>query len=275
MVRRDHGTCCCVFPLKFGVALVAMYIFMNSLLCLLALFTGDIRMQGQGYSLTWYWVPPILGAFGSIFGFLGLLGVYDDTPSWLRIFCIYLLAKLFVMGITMVADYWVLYQCEGWLQDPLHTVQYSPQMYALASQGVCSWSRYSYIIGAGIDFAVNAYLTYCSVEYTRQISMNPPYNIDFGLDDYDVSGRWKLYHAKAPQLPPSFFSTERDVEELENPMSIDSDPWAYGTMEKQEALDGIGHFGPDGMPLKNDKLPFTPAGGDYEREASARQQVAI
>ena len=65
---RDHGTCCIFVPLKLGVSLVAMLVFLDAVLSLLATFTGDIRLQPNGYSERFYHLPSVLGIFGLVLG---------------------------------------------------------------------------------------------------------------------------------------------------------------------------------------------------------------
>lgn len=256
--ERDFGTCCCFFPLKFGVGLICALYFSLSVINILALFTGDIRFQGNGYNLTWYWVPSIVGAFGLIFGFVGLLGVYDDKPRWMRAFNYWLLVRLIVEGISIAADFWTLGGCEGWLDDPAHTESYNPQMWALADQDVCKWARWAYSMGCSVDLLLGAYFTYCSWLYMRIIERNPPYAIDFGLERYDVASRWKRYKARTPSFPPSY-AFSKDEESV--PLQGDFD---YGSVGQQDDLDGIGAFGPDGMQMTAGQAPpnlFEPASG--------------
>mmetsp|Transcript_68870 Transcript_68870/g.149885 ORF Transcript_68870/g.149885 Transcript_68870/m.149885 type:complete len:269 (+) Transcript_68870:117-923(+) len=253
--ERDHGTCCLVLPLKLGVGLICMLIFALSMLNFVALLTGDIRLQGNGYSLDFYRLPSIVGCFGFIFGFIGLLGVYDDKWQWLRIFNVFLVVKLLAMALACAADYWTLRSCEGWINSPTAETQNNPQMYVLSSMGVCPWARWSYLIGATLDIGFQVYITYCSVLYQMQLASNPPYALDFGLERYDVTGRWKFYQVTDPR---NDYVPDRDMKEEKQPI-IDVGPALgvqYGANQYGGNQQELHHYGPDGM----DTI-FTPADG--------------
>lgn len=227
--RRVNGTCCLLIPLKFGVGMIAMYQFSMGMSCLLALFLEDIRMQPNGYDTSLYYLPATVGAFGVIFGFVGLLGVYDDKVNWIRSFNFYLLAALSAKAIAFAADYLVLRQCDTWLKNP-HAESLNPQLYALASQDVCSYARYSYVLGFSMDFAVNLYFTYCALEYYKQVVENRHYAIDFGDERYNAVARWKRFQVKEPEEPEK----EEDEENvsLTNKAEIQSD---YGAVDDDPA----------------------------------------
>lgn len=190
--QRDFGTCCALLPLKFGVGLITMYLFIHSIICIIALTTQDIRFQANGYSERFFWVPSCVGAFGLVFGFIGLLGVYDDKMSWVRALNLFFLTKLVGMLMAMIADYWNLRLCG---QGPSSI----PAIQALAAAGVCSQARSSYLFGCIVDYGVNLYFYYCCWDYQKQLESNPPFGIEFGHEKYDVSGRWKMYKVKDPR----------------------------------------------------------------------------
>jgi hypothetical protein len=215
--QREHGTCCIILPLKLGVGLIAMYTFTMSLLCILALFSGDIRLQANGYNQTFYYLPSIVGTLGLVFGFVGLLGVFDDKFSWVKAFTYFLFFKLACMTATMVADYFTLQQCDNWLKNPAHTEAFNPQMYALAAQGVCPWALWAYVIGCSVDFGINLYLTYCCWAYYRQLFYNPGYEIDFGNEKYDAEARWRLYQVPNPYADYVPLKGRAPIQDAEEP----------------------------------------------------------
>lgn len=240
---REHGTCCLVLPLKLGVGLISMFIFSCSLINILALFTGDIRLQGNGYALWLYNWPSAVGALGIVFGFIGLLGTYDDKPSWLFAFVAFYFVKIAVMVLTAFFDYRVLRQCDSWLNVPEHIKTPNPQLEVLAQNDVCPWARWAYTLGTSLDIAVNVYLFFCVFSYYKQIVLNPPYPIDFGNEKYDVTGRWRMYQVKDPRA--EYAMAEPPPRKLE---VVKQQP-EYGTMPA-----GGGTHGPDGMPLEEGKL---------------------
>jgi len=155
-------------------------------------------MQANGYNDYFYHVPNIISSFGLCFGFVGLLGIYDDKLDWVWIFNLFLITRLLAVGITMAADYHTLRQCGSWLSVPGHSEEFNPQMYVLASQGICPSAQWAYLIGCSVDFAINAYFTFCCWCYYKQLVSNPSYEIDFGHEKYDVAGRWRAYQVEDP-----------------------------------------------------------------------------
>mmetsp|Transcript_116327 Transcript_116327/g.370110 ORF Transcript_116327/g.370110 Transcript_116327/m.370110 type:complete len:288 (-) Transcript_116327:40-903(-) len=208
---RDQGTCCLFLPIKLGVGFIAMIVFAQSVVCLLALFTGDIRFQPNGYNLYTYRLPSITGSFGLLFGFMGLLGVYDDRFLWVWAFNRFMVVKLVTMFIAMLADHWELSKCDSWLESPEHlnTLKYgklginyiegNPAMTALAEQHVCPWARWAYMLGFGIEFSFWVYFTYKALLFERELKSCVPYPVDFGQERHDAVARWRLYGVKDPR----------------------------------------------------------------------------
>jgi len=195
---RDHGTCCLVFPLKLGVGVITMLVFAHSILCMLALVTGDIRFQPNGYNDRLYLLPVICGVFGLVFGFVGLLGAYDDKLSYLRAFNRYLCIKLVCMLVAIAGDGVTLNSCDTWAH--YHTATENVQLFRLSEAEVCPWARASYALGSIIDMAFWLYLTFRSFAYEGELFHNPPYKIDFGREKYDIQGRWQRYKVQDPRL---------------------------------------------------------------------------
>merc|ERR1712083_325342 len=126
-------------------------------------------------------------------GFIGLLGIYDDKPGWVKVFNYWMLVKLISIVLTFIADYRMLELCDTWLENPNYRVAGNVQMDKLAEEGVCPWARIAYIIGCSVDFSVWVYFTWITFAYQSALELNPPYSIDFGKERYDKEGRWKFY----------------------------------------------------------------------------------
>lgn len=193
---RDHGRCCLVLPLKFGIGIIAMYEFVSSLVCIMALLTGDIRFQATGYNPQFYHLYTGVGAFGLVFAFVGLLGVYDDKPDWIRHYNLFLIAKQIALFVSICADVHVLRRCEGWTKH--HTAEENPHMFLLSQQGVCPWAQWAYFLGCTVDFLFNLYFVYLSLHYQKMILMYPSYKVDFANERHDVTARWQRFHVKNP-----------------------------------------------------------------------------
>lgn len=250
-LAREHGTCCLILPLKFGVGLITMFIFTMSLVHILALFTGDIRFQGNGYALWVYNVPSVVGSLGLVFGFIGLLGTYDDKPSWMFYFVMFYFVKIAFMILAAFFDYRVLRQCDSWLNVDEHLKTPNPQLEVLAQNNVCPWARWSYLLGTSLDIGFNIYLFLCVYSYYRMIILNPPYPIDFGNEKYDVAGRWKQYQVKDPR---GEYAMREPKAKYEEPELVKQVLPNYGTVDAEAA------YGPDGMQQGEGAPLFTSAG---------------
>mmetsp|Transcript_1853 Transcript_1853/g.5445 ORF Transcript_1853/g.5445 Transcript_1853/m.5445 type:complete len:260 (-) Transcript_1853:19-798(-) len=238
---RDHGTCCLVFPLKLGVGVITMLVFAHSILCMLALVTGDIRFQPNGYNEAFYRLPALCGAVGLVVGFVGLLGTYDDNVSQLWLFNRYLVVLILCKLAAMIADGLALYRCEDWAKH--HKPEENRQLYALSSQEVCPWARTSYLVGCIIDMAAWIYVAARCFAYEYEIAHNPPYKIDFGREKYDIDARWQFYKVRDPR-----FDIQESVrlQEMEN--QEERSPLFYGSLPSPPQSTGSLGYGPDGMP---------------------------
>jgi len=231
---RDHGTFCLFLPLKLGVGIACMLVFVSSMVSILALLSSDIRFRATGYNQTVYYFPEIVGAFGIVFGFVGLLGTYDDKWYQLWWFNRYFAVKLAAICVAVFADFVTLQGCEVWEHD-LDSGS-NPQLLAISKAGICAWARWSYFVGCSIDIGVWAYLFACSYTFEDYVRRNPPYVIDFGGAEYDAQSRWDFYKVRDPR---------RD-RPLEPPAGLEEeDPFVqYGAVRQDEEA---GRCGPDAV----------------------------
>lgn len=211
-----------------------MLTFASSMVCVLALLTTDIRFRATGYNQTFRYVPEIVGSFGVLFSFIGLLGTYDDRWNQLWWFNRFLLVKLATMLLSVLADFVTLQSCESWKNGP-DSIS-NPHLLAISEQSLCSWARWSYAIGCSIDLGVTVYVFLACRRYEHQLRFKSPYSIDFGMERYDTKSRWDFYQVRDPHKDKPLASAA-DQEE---------DPFAfYGATEKDD--EEAGHYGPDGM----------------------------
>lgn len=230
---RDYGTFCVFLPLKIGVGISCMLVFTSSMVCILALLTSDIRFRSTGYNQSLFYIPEIVGAFGIVFGFVGLLGAYDDKWHQLWWFNRYFQAKIAALAVSVFADFVTLQHCEVWKNDPDSSS--NPQLLAISEESVCGWARWSYAVGCSIDLGAWLYLYWCSYRYEGNVRYGGAYNIDFGGERYDTQSRWDFYKVKD-------FRNDLPLE----PAAADQqdDPFAqYGAVKEEE----VGRYGPDGM----------------------------
>eukprot|EP00931_Biecheleriopsis_adriatica_P009530 TRINITY_DN110607_c0_g1_i1.p1 TRINITY_DN110607_c0_g1~~TRINITY_DN110607_c0_g1_i1.p1 ORF type:complete len:253 (+),score=45.35 TRINITY_DN110607_c0_g1_i1:74-832(+) len=240
---RDHGTMCIMLPLKLGVAFVAMAVFMDGMLCVVATFTGDIRFQPNGYNIAFYRVPTFIGVFGVLCGFIGILGVYDDKPGWVRIMVLYLFAKVTGLAAASAADYWTLRMCDSWNSSVDHEAVNNIQMSKLAEAGVCPWARLAYLFGSCTVILFWTYCAYHARSFYQQISVDPSYKIDFGDEKHDSTARWKFYGVKDPRLDP-----ELEKQPLLPNMQEEEQEYGAATPAQGTTAPGTAtRFGPDGF----------------------------
>lgn len=276
------GDCCWVLPLKLGCGLICMFHFAQSLLCILALMTGDIRFQGNGYNLHTYMLPSTVGALGVIFGFVGLLGVYHESLASIRAFNRFLVVKLGAMVITMVADYWELRKCDSWMETPesLRAERYdvadipslqgyygtgNVPMDGLAKEQVCPWARWAYLIGFFIDFGIAAYFAYKCLQLEWQLQLPALYPIDFGQGS-NITQRWLLFGVKDPRQESLIKPASKDAEDVEKMEQMKSE---YGSLDDvQRPYQDSHRFGPDGLDAPLAPLPPPPPQESWQLLAS-------
>lgn len=247
--RRDMGECCLILPLKLGVGLISMYIFAYSFVCMVALFSLDIRMESGGYSRNLHWLSPIVGVFGLAFGFIGLLGVFDDKPAWLKAFLFFMIGKLACAGLLFTADFLTLRLCSIWMDDPIRIAEMNAAMEELYTSKACPEAKTSYILGFSLEFAFNLYCTFHVWQYIRLLDLNMPYPVDFNYDKYNKFQRWKYFHVKDPDA----FVCKTEEEQ---PM-----------LGEEELDDNDVEFGPDGFAIDPAAPPAYNPDGTIMRNA--------
>mmetsp|Transcript_106228 Transcript_106228/g.310539 ORF Transcript_106228/g.310539 Transcript_106228/m.310539 type:complete len:216 (-) Transcript_106228:87-734(-) len=178
MVEKNYGTCLLCIPLRIGIVLIAMGTLAYGFVGAMVLATGDLRLQPGGYSIHTARLQAAMGTAGLIFGLMGLLGVYDGKPDWVRNMARFLEAKLVVALIVFVFDLVALMRCPTWASIP-HSQVTNPPLYAISSKGLCSTARLCYGIGFAIDFGFSYYCAWVSHIYCRRLASSQSYLISF------------------------------------------------------------------------------------------------
>lgn len=250
---RDHGQCCLCFPLKAGVGLVCMYYFSYGMFCLVAIFKStaaaantqsmSINLQFGGYNPAFFRLSTIVGIAGVVTGFIGILGVYDDFPKWIRVFYHYLQFQLFCGLIVFLADLWTLRGCEKYALLPEDERTWNPALFQLSSRDMCHWGRIAYIIGYVLQNIVEIYMLFNVWKYVSQIELNPPYPIDFGYEQYDAESRWKFYKVGKPEEIPMFTNPYEGYEATEEEANAAEAHKEYNP----DGVKGINTYSPDGF----------------------------
>jgi len=199
----------------------------------------SVDLQSGGYNATFLRLSAIVGVVGIFTGFAGFLGVYDDKPSWIRVFFHYLQFRLVCCIIVFAADLYTLSACEGFAALPEDRRDHSPAMLELSSRHMCYWGRLAYILGFVLQTILDLYMLYNVWKYTSQLELNPPYAIDFGYEKYDTASRWKFYGVTEPEEIPMFTKKEEyDATDGQDPFGKDFGP---------DGVKSQPTFAPDGM----------------------------
>lgn len=243
--ERDHGSCCCCLPLKFGVGLISMYIWIFSLIDCMALLefskSNQVRLMAGGYHLSTMKMNSLYGSFGLVIGFLGLLGIYDDKLSWIRIFANFVYVRLVLSFVVFLADVYTLtHDCEAFAANnagntngwSLHTV--NAPLHSLSENGLCHEATKAYCVGFAVDVLFNIYLCFCLFKYTHQLAHEPPYAIDFGASK---KNRWDFYRIN--EVP--FYANQRQQSEEGVPLAAPGErppeDASYGSIEYSDYME--------------------------------------
>mmetsp|Transcript_10981 Transcript_10981/g.25055 ORF Transcript_10981/g.25055 Transcript_10981/m.25055 type:complete len:244 (+) Transcript_10981:174-905(+) len=233
--ERDLGHACICLPLKLAVGVIAMYVCTMSLVCTLALLTNNVMFQPGGYNAFASQVLNYIGAAGILFGFLGLIGVYDDKLPLVRVFVYYFFLKFGAQICVFVIDFWTLRGCES--LDSSVGYQRNNPLRDLSDQGLCQAGRNSYLFGFIVDFWFNAYCVYSCYSYLWYLEVNPPFTIDFGMEKFDRHARWDLYKVRKN---PFYAEQLAEIDGEKRPLVADE---AQNGMEEdylQDPMQGVG-----------------------------------
>lgn len=143
------------------------------------LFTHDVRFQSGGYNPHTQHVQVTVGAVGLIFAPLGMLGVFDGKPSWIRAFYNFQLVQLAVLVMVFASDLVVLRRCENWANSLEAHLRPNVALYEVSRRGLCATARFYYIIGFLVDASVTSYFAVVTRDLCKQIEHGPMYLISF------------------------------------------------------------------------------------------------
>lgn len=205
----------------------------------------SINLQTGGYNPEFFRLSTIMGIAGVLFGMIGILGVYDDLPKWMRAFFHFMQAKLLCDCIVFAADVWTLSGCEKYASLPEKEQIFNPALFQLSKHDMCHWGRAAYIIGFAVQIIFEVYMLFNVWKYVSSIELNPPYPIDFGYEQYDTKKRWGFYKVKEPEEIPMF----QGISEL---ASYDRSEEEYDAREAKkeynpDGVKGVSTYAPDGF----------------------------
>lgn len=236
-------------PLKLGVGLICMAYLIYGMWCMVAMFNStvssgtmhaaSVHLQLGGYNPHFFRLSTIVGIIGIFTSFFGFLGVYDDKPSWVRMFFHYMQINLLCDIIVFAADMWTLSYCDKWASMPGDEKDTNTALLELSSHKMCHWGRISYALGFGITFVIELYMLYNVWKYLSQLELNPPYPIDFGYEKFDSTARWKFYSVQEPEEIP-MYTKQADYEAAQDDNSFQDQYGPDGVKTKPS-------YAPDGM----------------------------
>mmetsp|Transcript_82349 Transcript_82349/g.209322 ORF Transcript_82349/g.209322 Transcript_82349/m.209322 type:complete len:223 (+) Transcript_82349:155-823(+) len=184
---KDQGSCLFCVPLKIGCGLITAFHCFRALLCMAQFLRHDVRFQSGGYNPHTIHLQEGIGIFGLIFAPWGLLGIFDNKPSWIRIFNRFQYVLLFVLVLVYCSDMVALRLCDGWATSLQAQLKPNAPLYAISSKGLCALARFNYTVGFAVDFCVNLYFAQVVAMYIVKVESGPSYFIRFGSSHYGTS----------------------------------------------------------------------------------------
>lgn len=215
-IQKDLGNCCLCIPIRTGVGLLCVYTFIHGLICILVVFSQDVRLLPGGYNPTTRWWGVALGQLGVIFGLTGLMGVADNKPNLIKTYNWFQWAKLAIGVVIFVMDQTTLNGCEAYSYNIHSQIHFNPNIENVALKGLCGWTRTAYQLGFVIDFWFQFYCAYIGQCYYSVLLVNPAYLIKFRPEFEPVLSRAsvgepgmyiKFESLKSEKPPPEFQSS--------------------------------------------------------------------
>lgn len=177
--QKDVGTCCLCINLRWGVGALCIWQFVRGCICVLGLFVQDIKIQSGGYNPDFRWLQNCVGSLGLIFGITGLMGIYDNKPSWIRVYVYFVFVTLAVSLVVFLADLYELAKCDAWTNNMHSQINYNAPLENVAIKGLCGWTRRAYVVGWIIEFSCLVYFAYVTFCYYSRTCLGPTYLLHF------------------------------------------------------------------------------------------------
>jgi len=124
-----------------------------------------------------------VGALGLVFSGIGLLGIYDNTPTYVRVFWYFMIAEIVVSIAIFGADMVQLQGCESWLTSSVQNQAYNPTLDRIAKEGACSMTRVAYGVIWCLLFLIRSYFAFVVWQFYRTISEGSNYLIHFDKEE--------------------------------------------------------------------------------------------
>lgn len=174
-------SCGCV-PVRYTVTLYAVLMLILSLAASLSLVTEDTRALVGGYSLSLRYLVSIVGAIGAFFSVAAIIGIHDNSATWVRPFLYFVLARMVVVVIFFIIDWRELQGCEsfslsGGKFTSIDGSRYNPAIETVALGDRCGSARSHYITWTAVDLVVCLYGLYTTFWWCHMVDTAPSYQI--------------------------------------------------------------------------------------------------
>lgn len=178
--ERQAQLCCLCFPLRIGVFLSAAFTVLASstLLLFKTQFEHSMRIFGGGYVQVSAVIIGFIEVTGTIWGVIGMLGVWHNRGSYVRIYNYYQMTRLIAWVMMYFTDLPALLSCELWVTDIKQALKqqgWNPAMYKIAFSGQCFEERALFVICSISAFIFFAYLTWLNQQYQDMLEEEPNY----------------------------------------------------------------------------------------------------
>merc|ERR1719460_2462717 len=98
------------------------------------------------------------------------------------------------MLVVFVFDMMTLLECDKWASSIQSQLKFNPTIDSLSAKGLCPVARLSYIVGFGIDFAINFYFCVTVATYGTRAEKGPAHLIAFDAAEFSHDHRHLTFY---------------------------------------------------------------------------------
>mmetsp|Transcript_114001 Transcript_114001/g.355008 ORF Transcript_114001/g.355008 Transcript_114001/m.355008 type:complete len:226 (+) Transcript_114001:148-825(+) len=174
-------TCGCL-PVRYTVTLYAVLILILSLAAALSLATEDTRVLVGGYSLGLRYLVSVLGCIGAFMSVGAIIGIHDNSASWVRPFVYWALFRAVVVLVFFAIDWQLLKICDrftlaGGKFTSIDGGRYNPAIETVALADSCSQARSTHAVWTVADVLITLYGAYTTLWWCHAVDVAPTYPI--------------------------------------------------------------------------------------------------
>jgi len=131
------GNCCCCIPIRIGVFILALILFLDSMAATFGLFTKGWSIFVGGFDDSTKIMAGLLGSTGVVFSCVGMLGAYEMDVSYVRMLWYFSLLRVVFIAAIWFVDMFTLETCESWQMPVQNEFKPNPVMKDLAQKRYC------------------------------------------------------------------------------------------------------------------------------------------